>query len=118
MAPQSKSNGPEPAIRCFRCPCGCVCLRWRQALLLHFDRGDLSRALDCLGSVLDQPACCFSLGDNPFCACYARDGYYYLLCRDQVVLRLSEEEARSLHAELSMAYRATDPRAAGPLRVM
>jgi hypothetical protein len=101
-------NPKDPAIRCFFCPCGCVCLRWRQGLLMHFDRGELGHALDCLGDVLQRPACGFSLGESPFCACYARDGHYYLLCRDQVVLRLSEEEARSLHSELASAYRGME----------
>ena len=91
------------AIRCFACPCGCVCLRWHETLLLHFDSLELNRAVACLEDILLQPACAFSLGDGPFCACRAADGNYYLMCQEQVVLRLSEDDARNLHAELAYA---------------
>lgn len=71
---------------------------------MHFDRGELAHALECLDDILQQPSSGLSIGESPFCACYAKDGYYYLLCRDQVVLRLSEDEARCLHSELRTAY--------------
>jgi len=103
MADNPSPEAREQAIRCFSCPCGCIGLRWRQALLMHFDRGDVKRMLDCLEDVLEEPGCGLSLGESAFCACYARDGYYYLVCRDQVVLRLSGDEARVLHSELAMA---------------
>jgi hypothetical protein len=104
------SRAPESqgAIRCFSCPCGCVCLRWRRALLLHLDRTELSCAMDCLKNVLERPSCSFCLGDASFCASLAGDGYYYLLCKDSVVLRLSESEARGLHAELAAASEMLD----------
>jgi hypothetical protein len=65
--------------------------------------------MECLKDVLQGPSCGFCLGDGPFCASRAQDGYYYLLCKDSVVLRLSEDEARSLHAELAAVSAATDP---------
>jgi hypothetical protein len=106
-------------IRCSFCQCGCVSLRWRQALLLHLDRADVGCALDCLRDVLQRPACGLALGDGPFCASYAKDGYYYLLCRENIVLRLSEEEARKLQSELSSANEALGLRPQpAPARVM
>jgi hypothetical protein len=74
--------------------------------LLHLNRADVGCALDCLREVLERPVCGLSLGDGPFCASYAKDGYYYLLCRENIVLRLSEEEARKLQSELTTANEA------------
>jgi hypothetical protein len=83
-----------------------VCLRWRRALLLHFDKGEVSCALDCLHDVLKGQSCGFSLGEGAFSACRAVDGFYYLLCQSHVVLRLSEDEANALHTQLSSARAA------------
>jgi hypothetical protein len=106
-------------IRCFFCPCGHVCLRWRRALLLHFDQGEVSCALDCLHDVLKGRSGGFSLGAGAFSACRAVDGFYYLLCQSHVVLRLSEDEAHTLHTELSSAravlQKASEP---APHRIM
>lgn len=99
------------SIRCFFCPCGQVCLRWRRALLLHFSQGEVTCALDCLRDVLQQRSYGLSLGAGTFSACRASDGYYYLLCQDNVVLRLSEEEAHRLHSELASARAAFEPAA-------
>lgn len=93
-------------FQCFFCPSGCVCLRWRRTLLLHFTRSDLARALDCLEDILKHPPCAFSLGEGAFFACHAADGQYYLLCQDRVVLRLSAEDARGLAGELASAHAA------------
>jgi hypothetical protein len=71
--------------------------------LLHFDHGEVTCALDCLRDVLNGSAGGFSLGEGAFSACRAADGYYYLLCQSHVVLRLSQEEARTLQSELSSA---------------
>ena len=102
-APDESENS---GIHCFFCPCGQVCLRWRRALLLHFNQGELACAVDCLRDVLQEPDCGFCLGAGEFSACRAQDGYYYLLCQDHVVLRLSEEEAQTLHSELASARAA------------
>jgi hypothetical protein len=93
-------------FECFFCPSGCVCLRWRRTLLLHFTRSDLARARDCLEDILKQQSCGFSLGDGAFCACHAADGQYYLSCQDRVVLRLSADDARGLLGELASAHAA------------
>jgi len=102
------ADGPHsakgvPAIRCFGCPCGCVCLRWHGTLLLHFEARQLAGALNCLEAILRQSASAFALGEESFCACRAADGHYYLACQERVVLRLSEDDARQLHAELAAA---------------
>jgi len=102
------------AMRCTFCPCGHVCLRWRRNLLLHFDQGELVCALDCLRSVLKDDSCGFNLGAGSFSACRATDGYFYLLCQDHVVLRLSEDEAQNLHSELASARAALAQNAAVP----
>lgn len=88
-------------FQCFFCPNGCVCLRWHRTLLLHFSRDDVSRALECLEDILKEPTGAFVLGGGPFCACRAADGFCYLLCQDRVVLRLSADDAQSLHATLA-----------------
>jgi hypothetical protein len=105
-----KSDHPHPpsaqdstAIRCSFCPCGHVCLRWSRALLLHFDQGEVSCALDCLRHVLQGSASRASASESAFSACRASDGFYYLVCQSHVVLRLSEKEALALQAELSSA---------------
>ena len=94
------------AIRCYFCPCGHVCLRWHRALLLHFDQGEVSCALDCLRDVLKGNTSGSSAAESAFSACRASDGFYYLLCQSHVVLRLSEKEALTLQAELSSARSA------------
>jgi hypothetical protein len=102
------SDQDSSKIRCVSCPCGHVCLRWHKSLLLHFDRGEVSCALECLRDVLKGQGCGFSLGQGAFSACRAADGYYYLLCQSHVVLRLSEEEACTLQTELSSARAALE----------
>lgn len=104
----SVSDQDGSAIRCVYCPCGHVCLRWHRSLLLHFDRGEVSCALDCLRDVLTGKGCGLSLADSAFSACRAADGFYYLLCQNHVVLRLSEEEACTLQTELSSARAALE----------
>lgn len=88
-------------FQCFPCSNGCVCLRWHRTLLLHFGREDVPRVLECLKDLLRQPSASFYLGDGPFCACRAEDGFCYLVCQDRVVLRLSDEDAHSLHSTLA-----------------
>ena len=101
--PSPVSEQDSTAIRCSFCPCGHVCLRWSRALLLHFDQGEVSCALDCLRNVLKGNASRTSAGESAFSACRASDGFYYLVCQSHVVLRLSEKEALALQAELSSA---------------
>lgn len=96
------SAGP---FQCLLCPNGSVCLRWHQTLLLHFGREDVVRILDCLEDILKQPSASFCLGDGPYCACRAGDGFCYLVCQDRVVLRLSNEEAEGLQSTLA-AFRS------------
>lgn len=114
----SLTHSPNRDIRCFRCGCGSVCLQWHQNLLLHFNYADLVRATECLEGVLSEPPFGFSLGTDSFCACHGGDGWYYLLCRDRVVLRLSEDEARSLRDELAAGRTALELDSRTPLRVM
>ena len=102
------SDQEASKIRCVSCPCGHVCLRWHKSLMLHFDRGEVSCALECLRDVLKGKGCGFSLGQGEFSACRAADGFYYLLCQSHVVLRLSEEEACTLQTELSSARAALE----------
>ena len=101
--PHSLSAQDSTAIRFSFCPCGHVCLRWSRALLLHFDQGEVSCALECLRDVLKGNASGASAGESAFSACRASDGFYYLVCQSHVLLRLSEKEAHSLQAELSSA---------------
>lgn len=95
-------------MQCSVCPFGHVCLRWGRAVSLHLDRAELASALECLTEVLDSPCCGFSLGPGAFCASHATDGFYYLVCREQVTLRLSENEARGLHHVLTSARNMLD----------
>lgn len=95
-------------LRCSVCPGRSVCLEWRRSLSLRLDYEDILGALECLEDVLDKPAWRFSLGGNDFCACHAEDGSFYLVCREYVVLRLSEDEARLLRCELAGARDALD----------
>ena len=88
-------------FQCFLCPNGCVCLRWHQTLLLHFSREDVARILGCLEDIVKQPSTSFCFGEGPYCACRAGDGFCYLVCRDRVVLRLSNEEAEGLQSTLA-----------------
>jgi hypothetical protein len=81
----------------------CLPSGWHRTLLLHFNRDEVSRALECLEDILKQPTGAFVLGGGPFCACRAADGFCYLVCQDRVVLRLSADDAHSLHATLASA---------------
>lgn len=93
-------------MQCSVCPFGHVCLRWGRSVSLHLDRAELACALECLTEVLDGPdgsGSGFSLGPGSFCASHATDGFYYLVCRERVTLRLSENEARGLRNVLTSA---------------
>ncbi len=114
--PSAHARGGD--VRCFRCGCGCVCLQWHRSLVLHLDYGDLVRAMECLEDVLSEPPFGFSLGRDSFSACHCGDGWYYLLCRDRVVLRLSEDEARSLRGQLVAARAALEQDSTVPSRIM
>lgn len=107
------TDGVTP-FECFVCPRGCVCLRWHRTLLLHFGRGDVPQALECLEDVLRQPSGSPCLGAGPFCACRAADGFCYLVCQNRVVLRLSTEDAHSLHTTLASFGEGLEPSAASP----
>jgi hypothetical protein len=96
-------------FQCFLCPNGCVSLRWRRTLLLHFGSEDVPRVLECLEDLLKQPSATFYLGAGPFCACRADDGFCYLVCQDRVVLRLSDEDAHSLHSTLASFGAGLEP---------
>ncbi len=96
-------------FQCFLCPNGGVCLRWYRTLLLHFSREDVSRVLECLQDIVKEPSASFCLGAGPFCACRAADGFCYLVCQDRVVLRLSTEDAHSLHATLASLGAGLEP---------
>jgi hypothetical protein len=87
---------------------------------MRFDRHELARAVECVGDLLKQPADAFSLESGCFAACYKSDGCYYLLCRNRVSLRLSEQEARQLHFELASAQAALESvgGSSSPARVM
>ncbi len=95
-------------LRCSVCPGRSVCLEWRRRLSLRLDYDDVLGALDCLDDVLDKPAWKFSLARDYFCAYRTGDGSYYLVCREDVVLRLSEDEARLLRCELASARDVLD----------
>jgi hypothetical protein len=82
-------------VHCSICPGNSICLCWRQVLSLQLEYADVVEALDCLDDVLEKPAWRFSLGGDRFCAHHAEDGFYYLLCREYKVLRLSEDESAS-----------------------
>ena len=103
MISDKRDDGGDNARRfeCFSCPNGCICLRWCRTLLLHFGQEDLPRILECLEDILKQPSASFCLGAGCYCACRTADGFCYLVCHDRVVLRLSEEDAHSLHATLA-----------------
>jgi hypothetical protein len=113
----STHNNTEGKIRCFLCPCGSVCMQ-SYNFVLHLDYADVVRALECLDGVLSKAPFGFSLSGDSFCACHSGDGSYYLLCRDRVVLRLSEDEARSLRSDFSAARNALDQNLETRLRVM
>jgi hypothetical protein len=95
-------------MQCSVCPFGHVCLRWGRSVSLHLDRAELSCALECLTEVLDGTGRGFSLGPGSFCASHATDGFYYLVCRERVTLRLSENEARGLQNVLTSARTVLD----------
>ena len=101
-------DGPEP-FHCFLRPDGCVCLRWHRTLLLHFAQEDVSRILECLDDVLDQPSASFCLGAGKFCACRAADDFCYLVCQGRVVLRLSNEDAVGLQSTLASFRAGLEP---------
>jgi hypothetical protein len=95
-------------MQCSVCPFGHVCLRWGRSVSLHLDRAELTCALECLTEVLDGTGRGFSLGPGSFCASHATDGFYYLVCRERVTLRLSENEARGLRNVLTSARTVLD----------
>jgi hypothetical protein len=95
-------------MQCSVCPFGHVCLRWGRSVSLHLDRAELACALECLTNVLDGVGSGFSLVPGSFCASHATDGFYYLVCREQVTLRLSENEAHGLRNVLITARKALD----------
>jgi|GEM_PF-4886179 hypothetical protein len=105
-------------MQCSVCPFGHVCLRWGRSVSLHLDRAELSCALECLKEVLEKPRCGFSLGPGSFCASHAADGFYYLVCRERVTLRLSEMEARNMHTVLSSARNMIDQSQATAQQIM
>jgi hypothetical protein len=80
---------------------------------MHLDRSEISCALECLGDMLEQSGCGFSLGAGSFSACRAADGYCYLLCKENVILRLSQEEAGTLRSELAAAQAALQHQKSG-----
>lgn len=96
-------------FECFLCHRGCVCLWWHRTLPLHFARGDVPQALECLEGVLQQPSGSFCLVAGPFCVCRAADGFCYLECQDRVVLGLSTEDAHSLYATLASFGAGLEP---------
>lgn len=102
-----------PALGCSHCRGDCIWLRWSRALLLHLDRRQVGSALECLCQVMDQPSCPFFLGVGSFCASHAADGCYYLMCPDNLILKLSEDQAHHLRQELLAAETALNS-AAGP----
>ena len=95
-------------MQCSVCPFGHVCLRWGRSVSLHLDQAELACALECLTDVLDGGGSGFSLGPGSFCASHATDGFYYLVCREQVTLRLSENEAHGLRNILITARKTLD----------
>ena len=95
-------------MQCSVCPFGHVCLRWGRSVSLHLDRAELVCALECLTDVLDGSGSGFSLGPGSFCASHATDGFYYLVCREQVTLRLSENEAQGLRNVLNTARKTLE----------
>jgi hypothetical protein len=105
-------------MQCSVCPFGHVCLRWGRSVSLHLDRTELTCALECLTEVLDGTGRGFSLGPGSFCASHATDGFYYLVCRERVTLRLSENEARGLRSVLTSARTVLDQSQTAPQQIM
>jgi len=105
-------------MQCSVCPFGHVCLRWGRSVSLHLDRAELDCALECLTEVLDGSGSGFSLGPGSFCASHATDGFYYLVCRERVTLRLSENEARGLRSVLTSAQNMLDQSQSRPQQIM
>ena len=77
-------------------------------MALQFDYAGVKEMLTCLGEVLDRPEWTFSMGETRFSAHYAVDGYYYLFCTDNIILRLSESEAITFRRLLSGARESLD----------
>ena len=115
---ESSSHSSHPEISCSSCPCGSVCVRWRNFLVLHMDYGDVTSAIQCLQDVLTRSSQAFCLGEDNFCACHTADGRYFLLCHDRVVIRMSETEAEDLCARLCESRRAMEQRFSNPAQVM
>lgn len=107
-------------MQCSVCPFGHVCLRWGHSVSLHLDRTELACALECLAEVLDDDGSGsgFSLGPGSFCASHATDGFYYLVCRERVTLRLSENEARGLRNVLTSARNMLEQSQSRPQQIM
>jgi len=95
-------------MQCSVCPFGHICLRWGRSVSLHLDRAELACALECLTDVLDGGGRGFSLGPGSFCASHATDGFYYVVCREQVTLRLSENEAQGLRNVLNTTLKTLE----------
>ena len=115
---ESSSHSSHPEISCSSCPCGSVCVRWCNFLVLHLDYVEITSAIQCLQDVLTHATQAFCLGENSFCACHTADGRNYLLCHDRVVIRMSESEAQDLCARLCQSRDAIQQRFATPAQVM
>jgi hypothetical protein len=85
-----------------------VRMRWRNRLSLQFNYADAVEIVRCLGEVLDRSERTLSLGETIFCAYFANDGHYYLLCAEHVILRLSEAQAQQFRDLLSTARERLD----------
>lgn len=96
-------------FECLSCQNGCICLRWHRTVLLPLSTTDVGCALECLEEVLQRPSCSFWLGAESFFASHGRDGHYYLLCKDRVVLRLSADDARGLCRALASVLAGSEP---------
>jgi|HubBroStandDraft_1064217.scaffolds.fasta_scaffold54212_3 hypothetical protein len=101
-------KGIGSQLRCSVCPGRSICLEWHRSLSLRLEYDEIVAALECLDDVLEKSAWRFSLGRDYFCALQTGDGSFYLVCREYVVLRLSEDETRLLRRELAGARDALD----------
>jgi hypothetical protein len=101
MSNRIKREENDTQIHCGLAAEGSICLCWRRFLTLQLNYQDVVEALACLDDLFEQPTWSFSLGGDGFCAFLAQDGFYYLLCHERIVLRLSEQEARCLRCQLA-----------------